>query len=360
MSQDNIFYNGFLFRESTIRKDEGVDGAILVDSVLLRESTLDYRDTNGGMQKITLESISDDKFLNSLGGIAVFCEHPRQMVDSENFNSSAYKSIGNVVNARLENFEGSNAVVGTLRITDPNLVEEVRAKRINSGSLGYYADVIEENGEKVQKRLRANHFCLTTRPRDSKVVLFNSTPNSVKEKKMDKVEMLSALKEFFNSKKAEDETLVIRKDVFNSFSKALIACVSDKEVAEKLSTLQGEQMLSHFDSILSVKKDIFNSEEETENSNDELESLKKENSELKEELQSLKEKENSCEKEEPKENSESEESKGEEKEEPKENSESEESKAEEKENSVTITTSEVKNSSSDLSAQLASKLNSMF
>lgn len=344
MPQDNIFYNGFLFRESTIRKDEGVDGAILVDSILLRESTLDYRDTNGGMQKIPLESISDDKFLNSLGGIAVFCEHPRQMVDSENFNNSAYKSIGNVVSARLENFEGSNAVVGTLRITDPNLVEEVRAKRINSGSLGYYADVIEENGEKVQKRLRANHFCLTTRPRDSKVVLFNSTPNSVKEKKMDKVEMLSALKEFFNSKKAEDETLTIRKDVFNSFSKALIACVGDKEVAEKLSTLQGEQMLSHFDSILSVKKDIFNSEEETENSNDELESLKKENSELKEELQSLKEKENSCE----------------EKEEPKENSESEEPKGEEKENSVTITTSEVKNSSSDLSAQLASKLNSMF
>lgn len=368
MPYNNFYNNAFSFRESTVRADEGVEGAILVDSVLLRESVLDYKDVDGGIQKITLDSLNDEKFLNALGGIAVFREHPNDMIDSENFNSAVYKSIGSVVNARLENFEGVNAVIGTLRITDPNLVEEVRAKKINSGSLGYYADVIERNGVRLQTNLRPNHFCLTTRPRDEKVVLFNSTPNSVKEKTMDKVEMLSTLKEFFSSKKAEDETLVIRKDVFNSFADSIIGCVADKEVAKKLSTLQGEQMLSHFDSVLSVRKDIFNSEEESvENAEDELESLKKENSELKKEIEDLKSKENSCEEDKEKENENScEETKEEEKnedsskeEEETENSCEEESK-EEKQNSVKITTTSVTNSASDLSSQLASKLNSMF
>lgn len=272
------------FLGSTIREDKGVHGAIFVDSILIRESELDYAN---GKQAIPFESIADKEFLNSLTGLLVFNEHPKDMVSAENFNALSRKSIGTIVNAEVRNMNGDNVVYGTLRIADTSLIKDIKERRITGGSMGYYADNINMNGKNTQLHLKPNHFCLTNNPRDRGVKIFNSN----KGENMEKQEFVSAMQEVLNSQ--NKDSIVISKPVFNSLMQTIGSKIVDDSVSKALASKDGLDKIHYLDSALSIKN-IFKNEddekakaEEAEKTNSELEESKKENSELKEKLNSI-------------------------------------------------------------------------
>ena len=369
-----IFNNSF-FETSTIRDDEGIEGAILVDSILLREGVLRYGDKQNLIPKESL----NEEFCNSLGGLLVFKEHPNELINAENFNSLVRKSIGTIISAKQEVKNGVNVITGTLRITDPNLVEEVRTRKVRGGSLGYYADMSFMNGLDAQVNLRPNHFCLTTHPRDDGVVLFNSTFK--KGDTMDKAEVANIVKEVLNSQ-TEQDSVVLNKKFLNSFVKTLSSYITDEKVVSRLDALDSVDSLNFIDTAMSLRNIFKNESDDKKEENSEDESkenacdFEKENSSLKEKINSLQaeldsikknsedKKEESNSEDESKENSESEDKKEESnsEDESKENSESEDKKeesSEEKTNSVEIKVPVTNSNDTDFS-KLASRLNSLF
>lgn len=264
------FFNA-TFQQSTIRPDDSIVGAILVDSILLRESELPYGDTTN---IIPADSIKDENFINALNGLLVFKEHPTEMVKAGNFNSLAKESIGTIFNAHYAELNGDKCVMGTLRISNPQAVAEISAKRIKGGSLGYMANVVNENDSLVQRNLIPNHFCITYNPRDKEVVLLNSK----KGDSMNKDEVIALIQEVTNSQKQEDE-IRVPKAVFNSFMQVIASRIEDKQVVEFMNSKVGVDKMQYLDSILSIKN-VFNSETAKE-----VEELKNENEELKKEAE---------------------------------------------------------------------------
>lgn len=341
MSNDNLDFYNSTFIPSTIRKDDGVDGAIFVDTILIRDSNLKYGDE---YNKIPAESIKEDSFINALKGLLVFNEHPREMITSENYNKYASISIGTITNAEYRENENEKVVYGTMRITNPNAIELITKKIINGGSLGYKAHIDSSQGIKVQKGLKPNHFCITQIPRDSGVKILNSSKGA---KTMDKSVILEAMSEFHNSR---SDVVSLDKGLFVGFMQTLGARIQDKQALEVFNSKSGVDKLVFLDSVLTIK-DVFNSDSDEAKAKleakiDELETIKKEleakNSELEEKL-----KENTkCEvkDDEPKGEDEKDEPKANEddKKEPTENTECE--KDEPKANSVRMEYKEVKNS----------------
>ena len=347
------------FLGSTIREDKGVNGAIFVDSILIRESELEY--TNG-TQSIPLESIADETFLNSLKGLLVFNEHPAEMVSAENFNSLSRKSIGSIVDAEIRNMNGDNVVYGTLRIADTSLIKDIKNKRITGGSMGYYADNVMQNGKNTQVHLKPNHFCLTNNPRDRGVKIFNSKKGVT----MEKQDLVLAMQEVLNSQRKDD--IVLSKPFFNSLMQTIGSRIMDESASKTLASKEGIDKFHYLDSVLSIKNIFRNEdddkqkEEESKAKENELEEAKKENSLLTEklnsvtaELEALKAKLNSEEAKKEEEKKENSEAKDEDK---KENSDNKDDDSEKK-NSVTINTKvAVTNSIENEFAKFASVVNS--
>lgn len=288
------------FIESTIRDDKGVNGAIFVDSILIREAELPYGNSTN---KIPFHSIADKEFINSLNGLLVFKEHPSEMVSSENYNSLATQSVGSVVSAELRQLNNSNIIYGTLRITNAEMIDDIRNKRINGGSLGYYANTILENDKEIQVNLKPNHFCLTHYPRDREVVIFNSK----KGVSMDKKEIIEIVNSVLAQNAKDDNFVSIPKEVFNSFMQVIESRIKDTNIKSICNSKSGLEKLTFIDHALSMK-DIFNSDtelakeegkaeamaddiakdtEELEGYKTQIEELKKENSLLQEKLSKL-------------------------------------------------------------------------
>lgn len=319
------------FRDSTIREDSGIKGAIFVDSILIRESELPY---SNGYNLIPLSSIKDETFLNNLKGLLVFKEHPRDMINVDNYEHFAKESVGSIVNAEYKNIEGDNVVYGTLRITNPRIIDDLKNKKINGGSLGYYAKTIDLNGKPTQIDLKPNHFSITQSPRDKEVIIFNSEDSTLnKGVKMTEKEMaelidaqvtkrIKAELEMQNSVIKNSNTIEIPLAKFNGFMQTIGSRIADNDVRAIFNSKEGLDKLDFIDNALAVR-DIFNldSEDKKDNEDDSedkkekkveaevsLEELKKENSLLKEQLEKIK---NSIEesKEKDKENSEEEDDK---------------------------------------------------
>ena len=361
---EDIKFQNSQFIKSTIREDTGVQGAILVDSILIRESELPYGDETNLIPK---ESIADEAFVRSLKGLLIFKEHPDVFVSSKNYSDLARESIGTIVDARYEEKNNDKQVVGTLRIVEKDAIDSISNKEIKGGSLGYYATSDNDCGKIVQKNLRPNHFCITYTPRDKGVQIFNSK----KGVKMTEQEVLAIVENAIKAKSKDSENIVLSKGNFDSFMNSLCAKIVDKDVSEVVKSKSGAEKLSFLDNVMAVK-DIFkderrNSEDEKEENEcdkeKELKEVLAENEALKKEIEELKSQQNcnnsddeaekvnsgeSEDKEEPKEKEEANESdESQEKEssadEDKENESDEEDK---KENSLTIVSgsSEVKNS----------------
>lgn len=278
------------FVESTIRNDDGVNGAILVDSLLIRESELPYNDETN---LIPLDSISDKDFLENLKGLLVFKEHPKTMVNTTNYATRAGESVGSIVNAEIRNMDGDNVVYGTLRITDPQMIDDLKNKRIKGGSLGYYASNEIRNGKTTQIGLKPNHFCLTHYPRDKEVIVFNS--NQSKGDAMTKDEVVELVNSIVATQ-AKSNDITISNEVFNSFMQTIGSRIKDENVKAIFNSKVGIDKLSFLDNALSMKDIFMNSEAEAEKAEDEAkenendeekEELEKENSMLKEKIAEL-------------------------------------------------------------------------
>lgn len=291
MTNDLMKFENSRFLPSTIREDSGVEGAILVDSVLIREAELPYGNTTNFIPK---ESISDENFVNSLKGLLIFKEHPDVFVNSVNYEKLARESIGTIVDAKYQEKNGERLVVGTLRIVNTDAIESISNKEINGGSLGYYANSDNDCGKIVQRNLRPNHFCITYTPRDEGVQIFNS----IKGGQMTEVDIKNIVVEALaESRKVQNSNdIVIDKAKFNGFFQALGNRIADKKVVEVLNSKEGMDKFDFIDSVMCVSNIFQNSEDEaseTENcdeaKDDEKEELKKENEELKKENSALKE-----------------------------------------------------------------------
>lgn len=335
---DSLDFFNSVFLPSTIRKDDGVEGAIFVDTIIIRDSELVYgSETN----KIPAESIKDDEFLNALKGVLVFNEHPKDMITAENYNKYASMSIGTIVNAEYREQNNDKFVYGTMRITNPSAIDAISHKVINGGSLGYKASIDESQGVKTQKNLKPNHFCITNVPRDGGVKIFNSN----KGEKMEKAEVLEMIKEFHNS--SMKDSIIVDKTSFNNLMQVLGARIVDENVKSIFNSKDGLDKMKFLESTLCIKN-IFNSEDEKAKSEElekKVEELEKKNSELEEKLKETEKKEEEK-KEEPKENEDdSKKDESDKKEEPKENEG--ECKEEKKENSIRMQEKEIKNANSD-------------
>lgn len=198
-------------RASTIKEDDGIKGAILVDCVLIREGNLQYPE---GMQTIDKNSIDDPHFIELLKGVPVFIGHPA-MVSSNNYGIMMSESVGSVVDAWLSSDEHGLLIKGTLRIAQNDAIDLIKNKHYNKGSLGYFAKTINEGGKLYQRELKPNHYAITNLPRDERVEIFNEErTNAMTNIPVDANQIASLVDDYLKAKDNKEMTIETdRRDI---------------------------------------------------------------------------------------------------------------------------------------------------
>lgn len=160
------------------------NGQLICENVVLaRTGNYDYREDelleNGSPEKIVQvyrspEEVFDEESIKSMNYKPLVDEHPEDNVTPETVGEL---QKGFMTNVRRGVGEFSNCLMADLVITDPYVIELVRSGRKRELSVGYTADILEENGQYVMKNIRGNHIALceagragNARIRDSKTV----------------------------------------------------------------------------------------------------------------------------------------------------------------------------------------------
>lgn len=270
---NNIILNSYLdFRESTIRPDDGIEGAILVDCVLISEANLLY-DEN--YQKIPAHELKNKSFLESLHGINIFINHPELMLSADNYGM-IYKSVGSIVSARVTEEDNLVSIVGTLRIIEPNTIELIKSKQLNGGSLGYYAQVIDTPSGKMQINLKPNHYALTNKPRDKRVQLFNSKEKGKMNDTFDKESIEKLVIQTINNSYDKQGDIRINRNLLVSLLNSIEDVIPSEKVKNELKTSDTLQKAQLLNSYFKVGEGIVKNSEDEKT----IEQLRKENDEL--------------------------------------------------------------------------------
>lgn len=212
-------------KPSTVQEDIGIDGGITVKAILLKEGLLDYSDVKMGSLKVPSEELITPEVIEAMNGLPVFKGHPDKSWDIDQLDDVKEKMVGVVAKAASENIDGEQCITGVLRLFDREVINEVKDKQLNSGSLGYKCSL----DGKTQKGIRPNHFALTNIPRDSGVVLYNSIQKDTAMS--DNKTMLDAIQQIVSTEIKNSRALdkpadvTISRDGFekimNSFEKSL-------------------------------------------------------------------------------------------------------------------------------------------
>lgn len=251
----NFFNSTFL--PSTIREDKGVDGAIFVDSIIIREATLQYPNDTYKHQTISSNELQDSEFLEALNGLLVFDEHPLEFVDSANYNRLAQTSIGTIVNSEYKEINGDKLIVSTLRIANENAIKKIKNREIRGGSLGYSCDMLLRDGVE-QINLKPNHFCITQYPRDDGVLILNSKKQG---ELMTTEEVKALINEALVMQNKHNDDLIVSKKVINSFLQTISGQIKDESIKNSLNGKSEIEKIHFLDNILSVNAKVFNSDE---------------------------------------------------------------------------------------------------
>lgn len=160
------------------------NGQLICENVVLaRTGNYDYREDelleNGSPEKIVQvyrspEEVFDEESIKSMNYKPLVDEHPEDNVTPETVGEL---QKGFMTNVRRGVGEFSNCLMADLVITDPYVIDLVRSGKKRELSVGYTADILEENGQYVMKNIRGNHIALceagragNARIRDSKTV----------------------------------------------------------------------------------------------------------------------------------------------------------------------------------------------
>lgn len=160
------------------------NGQLICENVILaRTGYYDYREDEliegGSPDKVVQvwrspEEVFDPESIKSMNYKPFVDEHPEDNVTPETVRELAR---GFMTNVRRGTGEFSNCLMADLVVTDPDVIELIRSGAKRELSVGYTADIEEENGRYVMKHIRGNHIALceagragNARIRDSKTV----------------------------------------------------------------------------------------------------------------------------------------------------------------------------------------------
>lgn len=160
------------------------NGQLICENVVLaRTGYYDYREdeivAGGSSSKVikvyrSPEEVFDPVSIRSMNFKPLTDDHPSDNVTPDTVGAL---QKGFMTNVRRGSGEFSECLMADIVVTDPYVIEEIRSGRKRDLSVGYAADIVEENGQYLMKNIRGNHIALVdagragnARIRDSKTV----------------------------------------------------------------------------------------------------------------------------------------------------------------------------------------------
>lgn len=162
---------------------DGNGQLICSNCVLARTGTYDYRESEliaGGSDEKVVKVYRDESevfdtvSMKSMNFKPLVNDHP-----DENVTPDTVRDLqkGFMTNVRKGDGEFEGCLIGDLVVTDPEVIDLILNNQKRDLSVGYTADIDEENGRYVMKNIRGNHIALcaagragNARIRDSKTV----------------------------------------------------------------------------------------------------------------------------------------------------------------------------------------------
>lgn len=145
---------------------DGNGQLICSNCVLARTGTYDYRESeliDGGSDEKVVKVYRDESevfdtvSMKSMNFKPLVNDHP-----DENVTPDTVRDLqkGFMTNVRKGDGEFEGCLIGDLVVTDPEVIELILSKQKRDLSVGYTADIDEENGRYVMKNIRGNHIAL--------------------------------------------------------------------------------------------------------------------------------------------------------------------------------------------------------
>lgn len=207
------------------------------DCVLARTGAYDYRESeiipDGDYNKIVKvyrkdSDVFDPKAMASFENKPFCNEHPQEDVNGQNYKKLQYGFLRDV--HRGEGSD-SNCLMGTLVVTDSQIIDLILSGEKRELSLGYDTNIVQDpNGNYYMTQIRGNHIALVDSGRagcatirDSNIKNLGGAGMSFRTKK---VRLSDALKEkLFNSANNDEDTVVeVEEKVDEDGNKVLVPC----------------------------------------------------------------------------------------------------------------------------------------
>lgn len=145
---------------------DGNGQLICSNCVLARTGSYDYRESelipDGSPDKIVKVYRSPEEVFNtismkSMNYKPLVDDHPEENVTPD---TVSYLQKGFMTNIRRGMGEFDGCLMADIIATDPVVIDEILSKKKRDLSVGYTADIDEENGRYVMKNIRGNHIAL--------------------------------------------------------------------------------------------------------------------------------------------------------------------------------------------------------
>lgn len=216
------------------------------DCVLARTGAYDYRESEiipkGNYNKIVKvyrkdSDVFDPKSMASFENKPFCNEHPKKDVSGQNYKKLQYGFLRDVHRGTGED---SNCLMGTLVVTDPQIIDLILSGEKRELSLGYDTNIVQDtNGNYYMTQIRGNHVALVDSGRagcatirDSNIKKLGGEGMSFRTKK---VRLSDELKEkLFKSAENDEDTVVeVEEKVDEDGNKVLVPCECEEpEVKE--------------------------------------------------------------------------------------------------------------------------------
>lgn len=161
------------------------NGQLICENVVLaRTGYYDYLESEliegGSSQKVVKVYRSPEEVFNPVSMRSMNFKPLTDNHPSDNVTPDTVGSLqkGFMTNIRRGTGEFDGCLMADIVVTDPYVIDEIRSGRKRDLSVGYTADIEEENGQYVMKNIRGNHIALVdagragnARIRDSKPVM---------------------------------------------------------------------------------------------------------------------------------------------------------------------------------------------
>lgn len=253
MAKDVVYYGELITPNKVITKDGYI---ICMNVPIARIGYQEYLDTELKAPSIAMDKVPginrvyreesevfDEKTIASFEAMPVTDDHPRELVNADNWNLYAK---GTATNVRRGVGEDSDKIVADIHINDKALVTVVENKMKEQISCGYTCDWVYEDGVIKQKNIRGNHVAIVQRGRAGiDIAIRDELPEILQESVKDEESevlnkpmdlMKKVLDAIFGVESADKVDSAI--DIYNSISNVVAdkaIDVEDKEVNTEMA-----------------------------------------------------------------------------------------------------------------------------